>query len=61
MRGSRAALGLDAGERVVAAAVVDEDDLEGRRDALDDGDQARAEGADIGRLVEDRDDDAELG
>ena len=46
---------------IVPAAVVDEDHLPGRGDAIEDRQQAFAEGRDIRALVVDGDDDAELG
>jgi hypothetical protein len=53
-------VGLDDGERVVEAAVVHEHDLPGGRDPLQHRREAREERADAGRLVVDRDDDAEF-
>ena len=50
----------DGRKRPVLAAVVHEQDLPGRRDALQHGAEPLAERADIGTLVVDGDDDAEV-
>ena len=61
MRGSRAALRLDERQGIVPAAVVDEDDLPDRGDAVEHREQPLAERLDVGALVVDRNDDAEFG
>jgi hypothetical protein len=52
--------GLDRGRGVVLAAVVDEDDLPVRGDALQHCHDPVAQRADVGAFVIDRDDDADL-
>jgi hypothetical protein len=60
MRGSRRLKVLDEAPGLVPAAVIDEDHLPILGDAAEDRQQALAERRDVGALVVDRDDDAEL-
>ena len=60
MRGSPCALRLDQRQRIVPAAVVDEDDLPDRRDAVEHRDEPSAERLDVLALVVDRNNDAEF-
>ena len=57
----RGVAGANRRKRIVLAAVIDEHDLPGRGDPLEDRHQPIAEGLDVGAFVEDRDDDAEFG
>ena len=61
IRGSAALRARIAEKRIVLAAVIDEHDLPGRGDPLEDRHQPIAQGLDVGAFVEDRDDDAEFG